>query len=101
MKRPSLRDSLPPTADEDATLAVAQVRELQRRQGAEQGTNTPMTASTIHIPVDLLDALRAAAFRRASRRMKENPKGRGGRPSVSEIVVEMLTLHRAELDALD
>ena len=100
-KRPSLRASVPAPADE-AARAVEQVRELQRRQDAPiTGSDTPMTTSTIHLPVDLLDVLRQAAFRRASRRAIADDKGRGGRPSVSEIVVELLTRHRDELDKLD
>ena len=38
---------------------------------------------------------------RADWKMRDDPRGRGGRPSVSEIVVELLTRHRDELDALD
>jgi hypothetical protein len=60
-----------------------------------------MTNSTVHLPVDLLDALRLAAQRRASRRARADDNGRGGRPSVSEIVVEMLDRHRDELDQMD
>lgn len=101
MKRPSLRASFPASADDEAARAAAQVRELQRQQGPSADAGVLMTASTVHIPVDLLDALRSAAFRRASRRMKESPRGRGGRPSVSEIVVELLTRHRDELDRMD
>lgn len=100
-KRLSLRASVSPQADE-AAQAVAQARELQRRHDApEAGDDRPMTTSTIHLPVDLLDALRTAAQRRASRKARADDRGRGGRPSVSEIVVELLDRHRAELDALD
>lgn len=99
-KRPSLRASVAPQADE-AARAVAQARELQRRQDAPHGADRPMTTSTVHMPVELLDALRQAALRRASRRAQADDKGRGGRPSVSEIVVELLERHRDELDDLD
>lgn len=32
---------------------------------------------------------------------RQDPKGRGGRPSMSEIVAELLTRHRAKLDVID
>jgi hypothetical protein len=51
--------------------------------------------------VVLLEALRDAANRRAGRRARENDKGRGGRPSVSEVVVELLIKHRGEIEKLD
>jgi hypothetical protein len=57
--------------------------------------------TTVHIPVELLQALRHAADRRAARRAKDDPNGRGGRPSVSDIVVDLLQRHRAELDKMD
>lgn len=99
-KRPSLRTSVPVRADEVAH-AVENARELQRRRDASPGGDArPMTTSTIHLPVELLDALRQAAMRRASRRARADDKGRGGRPSVSEIVVELLEQHRGELDTL-
>ncbi|MGH7078837.1 MAG: hypothetical protein ACREFU_12165 [Acetobacteraceae bacterium] len=94
-KRPSLRASVPspPTA---AVRAAAHVRELQRRQDAREGTGSrPMTTSTVHMPVELLEG---AANRRAGRKMREDPKGRGGRPSVSEIVAKLLEQHRDEID---
>ena len=103
--RPSLRASMPTVADEVAQ-AAAQTQEMLRRQRVAlqptetptEGPEVPMTTSTIHLPVELLGALRAAANRRADRKMRDDPRGRGGRPSVSEIVVEMLTKHRNELD---
>jgi hypothetical protein len=104
--RPSLRASLPPVADE-AAEAAAQAHEMLRRQSPATTTAemvTPenaMTTSTIHLPVELLVALRAAANRRADRKMREDPRGRGGRPSVSEIVVELLMRHRDELDRMN
>lgn len=105
--RPSLRASLPPVADEAAQAAV-QAQEMLRRQssmpepsGIETAQQVPMTTSTIHLPVELLGALRAAANRRADRKMRDNPRGRGGRPSVSEIVVELLTRHRDEINSLN
>lgn len=106
--RPSLRSSMPPAADE-AAQAAAQAQEMLRRQNAQARPEeapldrpaAPMTTSTIHLPVELLGALRAAANRRADRKMRDDPRGRGGRPSVSEIVVEMLMRHREELDGID
>lgn len=102
--RPSLRTSMPDVPDE-AAQAAAQALEMIRRQGSptldeEAQSSTAMTTSTIHLPVELLGVLRAAANRRADRKMRDDLKGRGGRPSVSEIVVEMLTRHRDELDKL-
>jgi hypothetical protein len=106
--RPSLRASLPPLVDE-AAEATARAQELLRRQTTppapveeiETGQQAAMTTSTIHLPVELLGALRAAANRRADRKMREDPRGRGGRPSVSEIVVELLTKYRDELDSMN
>lgn len=106
--RPSLRSSMPPVVEE-AAQAAAQAQEMLRRQSAQTRPGEassdrqagPMTTSTIHLPVELLGALRAAANRRADRKMRDDPRGRGGRPSVSEIVVELLMRHRDELDALD
>ena len=106
--RPSLRSSIPPDVGE-AAQAAAQAQEMLRRQNAQARPGeassdrpaAPMTTSTIHLPVELLGALRAAANRRADRKMRDDPRGRGGRPSVSEIVVELLLRHRDELDALD
>jgi hypothetical protein len=103
--RPSLRASLPPVADE-AAEAAARAQEMLRRQTTrpatpEELTPVAMTTSTIHLPVELLGALRAAANRRADRKMRDNPRGRGGRPSVSEIVVELLTKHRDELNQMN
>lgn len=106
--RPSLRSSMPPVADE-AAQAAAQAQEMLRRQNAQAAPGevspdrpaAPMTTSTIHLPVELLGALRAAANRRADRKMRDDPRGRGGRPSVSEIAVELLMRHRDELDTLD
>ena len=106
--RPSLRASLPPMADE-AAEAAARAQEMLRRQAAvpEQAPTkaaqqqVAMTTSTIHLPVELLGALRAAAHRRADRKMRDDPRGRGGRPSVSEIVVELLARYRQELDNMN
>src|SRR3954451_6698350 len=102
--RPSLRASMPPIADE-AAEAAARAQEMLRRQipqpvvpDPEDAPQVAMTTSTIHLPVELLGALRAAANRRADRKMREDPRGRGGRPSVSEIVVELLTRNRDEID---
>ncbi len=99
-KRPSLRANISPL--DEAETAVEQVRELQARQSAAaDGERVPMTTSTIHLPAELLEALQQVALRRAARKRRADPKGRGGRPSVSEIVVELLTLHRDELESLD
>lgn len=99
-KRPSLRANVTPLDEADA--AVEQVFELQARQSAAaDGERVPMTTSTIHLPSELLEALQQTSLRRAARKRRADPKGRGGRPSVSEIVVELLTRHRDELDRMD
>jgi hypothetical protein len=105
MKRPSLRTNMPAPIATEAEEAAAMVEAISKRQDApapvEADERQPMTTSTIHLPMDLLDALRAAALRRASRRARADDKGRGGRPSVSEIVVELLERHRDEIEGLD
>jgi hypothetical protein len=101
-RRPTLRDTITPPASEAAQAAAA-ARQLQRQQDhPTNGESEAMATSTIHIPVDLLNALRAAANRRSMRRLTGRlTDRRNTRPSVSEIVVELLTRHRAELDELD
>ena len=98
-KRPSLRAAVAP----DVAQAAATAAEMHRRQDNSANRETAiMTTATIHIPAELLNALRSAANRRSMRRIGgELDDGRGTRPSVSEIVVELLTRHRAELDALE
>jgi hypothetical protein len=105
-KRPTLRDGMKPPSDE-ATQAAAAAWEIQRQQERPgvtdpNGESGVMTTSTIHIPAELLNALRAAANRRSMRRITGRLDDRKNtRPSVSEIVVEMLLRHRDELDAMD
>ncbi len=61
-----------------------------------------MITSTIHMPAELLNALRSAANRRSMRRINGGlGDGKSKRPSVSEMVVEMLTRHRDELDEME
>ena len=102
-KRPSLRAHIAPIEDE-AELATERVKQIQAGQGqVAGGDRVAMTTSTIHLPAELLEALQQAALRRAARRRRADTsgKGRGGRPSVSEIVVDLLTRHREELDGMD
>ena len=102
-KRPTLRDGMTPPASE-ATQAAAAAKELQRRQQdqASNDESAVMTTSTIHIPAELLNALRAAANRRSMRRITGRLDDRKNtRPSVSEIVVELLIRHRDELETMD
>ncbi len=47
-------------------------------------------STSVHLPVELLELLRMAAVKRASRQ--------GGRPNVSEIVREALEAHRKEIE---
>jgi hypothetical protein len=51
-----------------------------------------MRTTSIHLPSDLLDLLRLVAVIRASRRG-------GGRPSVSDIIRDLLELHRHKLES--
>ncbi len=101
-KRPTLRDGMKPPASE-AIQAAATAKELQRQQDqASNDESTIMTTSTIHIPAELLNALRAAANRRSMRRITGRLDDRKNtRPSVSEIVVELLIRHRDELNEMD
>jgi hypothetical protein len=98
-KRPTLRSVMP----DEATQAAAVADELQRRQEKSSGgEDVVMTTSTIHMPAELLNALRSAANRRSMRRMSgQLQDGKGTRPSVSEMVVELLARHRDELDAME
>lgn len=98
-KRPTLRSVMP----DEATQAAAVADELQRRQDKSSGGESMvMTTSTIHMPAELLNALRSAANRRSMRRISGKLEdGKGTRPSVSEMVVELLTRHRAELDTME
>jgi hypothetical protein len=98
-KRPTLRSVMP----SEAAQAAAVADELQRRQEKpSHGEDVVMTTSTIHMPAELLNALRAAANRRSMRRITgQLDDGKGTRPSVSEMVVELLARHRAELDAME
>jgi hypothetical protein len=114
-KRPTLRNNLPAAARQEVVEGAAAAQAITASRQAEVAPvadgagddRGPMTTSSIHIPLELLDALRAAANRRAARKVRERgPKVRGisqesSRPSVSEIVVELLTLHRDEIDKLD
>ena len=64
-----------------------------------QATETPSTATepaamaitSVHLPRDLLAALRMAAIKRADRH--------GGRPSVSAVIRDVLERHRYEIEA--
>jgi hypothetical protein len=87
----------------DFTLCFTTANKLQRQQDQVSKDETAvMTTSTIHIPAELLNALRAAANRRSMRRITGRLDDRKNtRPSVSEIVVEMLIRHRAEPDEMD
>ena len=101
-RRPTLRDTITPPAGEAAQAAAA-ARQLQRQHdNPSNGESIAMATSTIHIPAELLNALRAAANRRSMRRITGRLDDRKNtRPSVSEIVVELLTRHRDELDELE
>jgi hypothetical protein len=58
---------------------------------AEQGDARPMANTGIHVPADLLERLRMVAVRRATLRG-------GGRPSVSEVLVDLAERHIDRLE---
>jgi hypothetical protein len=92
-KRPTLRSSLSAEPDE-AAQAAAIARTLRDEATAPEPSEVPMTTATFHLPVELLEALERAAIRRRDARRRGDTKGRGGRPSVSEIVRDLLYRHR-------
>jgi hypothetical protein len=98
-KRPTLRSSLSAEPDE-AAQAAAIARTLRDEATAPEPSEVPMTTATFHLPVELLEALERAAIRRRDARRRGDTKGRGGRPSVSEIVRDLLYRHRDELDSM-
>jgi hypothetical protein len=88
------------TAQPNATASQPATAAARDRPPADEPV--VMTTSTIHIPAELLNALRTAALRRSMRRISGTlGDGKSTRPSVSEIVVEMLQRHRGELDTLE
>jgi hypothetical protein len=96
-RRAGIGNALP---TDDRGALTAQARALGRR--AAPGTDgEPYGTTSIHMPLALLAALRDVPNRRANRKARENPKGRGGRPSVSEIMVELLERHTDELAGMD
>jgi hypothetical protein len=106
-KRPGLAKNLPVREETDRAVATAKAISQAQQAPPEPAGDDIMTTSSIHMPLSLLESLRSAANRRATRKARERgPKVAGERrdstrPSVSEIVVEILTRHRAELDKLD
>jgi hypothetical protein len=102
-KRPSLGSTVA-RSTEAIAAAAATARALTGAKPAPAANSETaiMTTSTIHMPAELLNALRTAALRRSMRRISGTlDDGKNTRPSVSEIVVEMLTRHRGELDTLE
>ncbi len=70
---------------------VENMRVSKAAPPAPSRTSSEGWASTsVHLPVELLELLRMAAVKRASRQ--------GGRPNVSEIVREALEAHRKEIE---
>lgn len=98
-KRPSLRSTVTQPSNEAAEAAAA-ARELSRQQENQpSGESETWTTSTIHMPAELLNALRLASIRRSMRRIGgQVGDGKNTRPSVSEVVVDLLRRHREELD---
>jgi hypothetical protein len=96
----SKRISLRASTDETARLAD-QARQIQQGHHASSAPDDDKTSViSINIPLGLVADMRAAADRRALRLAKEHPKGRGGRPSVSAIVTEILLRHRDEIEGI-
>lgn len=61
-----------------------------------------MTTTTIHISAELLNAVREAANRRSMRRINGHlVDGHSSRPSASEIIVDLLTHYRKDLDHME
>jgi hypothetical protein len=56
----------------------------------------PSTTTTINLPIELLEALQDTALNRARNKRRASAKGRGGRASVSAIVVEVLEKYRKQ-----
>ena len=61
-----------------------------RRGSAGRNRVERMQTTSLHLPSDLLNLLRMVAVTRASRR--------GGRPSVSNVVRELLESHRPQFE---
>lgn len=79
--------------------ASARKRRAARQPAAPEGNQKgDWTTTTLHVPADLAAASMDAAIRRSRRRRPETAKP--GRPSVSEIVRDLLYRHRAELEEM-
>ena len=92
-----VRQIAPITDNLPSALPVAALRPPE--PAAEAKTDDEKySVVTVNLPLSLVAAMREAADRRALRLAREHPKGRGGRPSVSAIVVEILQRHRHEID---
>ena len=70
--------------------AGKRARKAIRTPYSETVAGADMRSSTIVIPADLLRLLRLAAIARADRH--------GGRPSVSDVIRDLLERHRKELE---
>jgi hypothetical protein len=57
---------------------------------SDAGIDQPMATSAMHLPKTTLQLLRRVAVARAGKR--------GGRPSVSAVIVELVELHRADME---
>jgi hypothetical protein len=86
---------------ETARLAET-ARQIERHSQASPATDDDKAVViSVNLPLALLSAMREAADRRALRLAREHPRGRGGRPSVSAIVVDILQRHRDEIDGIE
>jgi hypothetical protein len=99
--RQSLRGQiqLPPDAEAAAAIldgkeAPAEVAPSGPPEAEDGDAGLPSTTTTINLSIELLEALQRTAFNRAALKRRASAKGRGGRASVSAIVVEVLEKYR-------
>lgn len=114
-KRPGLRTALTPAASavaDEATRTVEAIEARRAAAAAPAGDDDALMASTsIHLPLELLNALTRAANWRAEREKEERarerrhrlgePKRPSTRPSVSKVIVEILSRHLDEIEAIE
>jgi hypothetical protein len=91
-------EGLPPTRMPVTPTQEDAMPSPERQASADAGTKSVVVS--VNLPLDLLADMREAADRRALRQAREHPKGRGGRPSVSAIITEILQRHREEIEGI-
>jgi hypothetical protein len=63
---------------------------MAKRTSPSDPTDRPYKTTGLHLPADLWELLNRVAFERA--------RTKGGRASVSALLVDMIELHRKELE---